>query len=558
MKHLFKTLIVPAVCFAIIACTQSTEIPLSPVPSPTATLAPTVTPNPTLTATIEPTPKPEYVPPTLVPTIDPNLVPELLSGAFSVQALEGINGYQIRQITGWDYGFGGDMWQYSCSGYYWLDINHILLYPKAGQQVEFYGDGASRASNIVPQPVVMNVDNGAIWLPPVPSRTCQHVYWSPELEILITSEMHNGISTVSTYTKDGYRLASYPGRLLDISPRGTKILISENTLIDLRTNKTIRLAWSLDDYYEPILSDLYWTYPDETRVYRCCYFYADLSTGISHRFARSDFRDTNGNYLDPSGLWFHQGEWVLDNTYFLVSWLAVDDGPVRYLPMFDPATKLFYDVWEMAGIPTDWTWLYNDVSPDGNYVWIAGWNESYLVDLITFESLHYLYHEHPYTFPDTDWSADSKFVWFQIQDSDSKSTDFQIVSVADKKSSPLPIIPRVDSYHEWHPIEPVAVYPSADEDMLIFLDVTTMSFHELPFTLQKQTYDNAHFAWNPKGEKLALVAEDGSVWQVEYPDLENLEQLTSSLPDISDLKWLPDGNSISFISGSDIYIVKVK
>jgi hypothetical protein len=52
-----------------------------------------------------------------------------------------------------------------------------------------------------------------------------------------------------------------------------------------------------------------------------------------------------------------------------------------------------------------------------------------------------------------------------------------------------------------------------------------------------------------------MVAEDGSVWQVDYPLLENLEQLTSSLPDVSDLNWSPDGNSISFISGSDIYVV---
>jgi hypothetical protein len=469
--------------------------------------------------------------------------------------MEGVNGHTVRQITGWDHGFGGKDRYGPCSGYTWLDTNHILLSPEAGQQVEFYGDGATRVTSIVPQPVVMNVDNGALWLPPVTSGDCARVYWSRELEILITSEVNDETSTVTTYTVDGNRLSSYPGRLWDVSPRGTKILISEETLIDLRTNKIIHLNWSLEDYYEPILSRLFWT-SDETHVYRCCYFYADIISGSSHRFQRSAFQDTNGNHLDPSGLWFHQGEWVRDNKYFLVHWLAVDDGPVRYLPLFDPATKLFYDVWEMADIPADLTWLYNDVSPDGNHVWIAGWSESYLVNLITFESSHYPYHGYPYTFPDTDWSADSKFVWFQIQNSESESTEFQIVSITDKKSSPLPIIPRVDSSHEWHPSESVAVYPSADKDMLIFLDVTTRSYRELPFTLRKQSYGDPQFAWNPNGKKLALISEDGSVWQVDYPGLEHLEQLTLSLSDPSDLNWSPDSNSVSFISGTDIYVVE--
>jgi hypothetical protein len=51
------------------------------------------------------------------------------------------------------------------------------------------------------------------------------------------------------------------------------------------------------------------------------------------------------------------------------------------------------------------------------------------------------------------------------------------------------------------------------------------------------------------------VAEDGSLWQADYPKFDNFEQLTPILPNISQVNWSPDGNSISFISGSDIYIV---
>jgi hypothetical protein len=566
MKNVFRVIIFIFISLLFTACGQTVKATPSPVPSPTTniTATPTVTPtpSPTATATVEPTSPPEFVPPTLIPTIDPTLVPGLLSNAFSVQSMEGVNGNKIRQITGWEYGLGGGvfyggMWYGLCPGYEWLDTNHILLYPEAGQQVKSYGDGATMVTSVVPQLVVMNLEHGTVWvLEKATSETCNRVYWSQELKILITDELDGENSIVSTYTYDGHRLSSYPGSVWDVSPSGTKILISEDTLIDLRTNKTIKLNWSLEDYYEPHLSDLYWTYPDETRVYRCCYFYADLTTGTSHRFPRSDFQDTNGNHLDSIGLWFHQGEWVRDNKYFLVHWLAVDDGPVRYQPLFDPATKLFYDLWELAGISSDLTWMYNKVSPDRNYVWIVGFEKSYLVNLTSFESQHFPYDD-PYTYTEGDWSADSKFVWFETQvSSGSESAEFQILSIADGKLSRIPIIPLADPNHWWHPTEASVVYPAADRDVLIFLDASAMTYRELPFSLQNDPYTHGHVAWSPKGEKLALVAEDGSVWQVDYTTLENLEQLTSSLPDVSDLSWSPDGNSISFISGSDIYVVE--
>lgn len=317
------------------------------------------------------------------------------------------------------------------------------------------------------------------------------------------------------------------------------------------------LNWNLEDYYGPQFLNYYWTYPDETRIYRCCYFYADLTTGVSHRFERSDFQDSNGNHLDPIGLWFHQGEWVRDNKYFLVHWLAVDDGPVRYQPLFDPATKLFYDLWELAGVSPDLTWRSNEVSPDGKHVWIAGSEGSYLVNLTTFESQHFPYND-PYTDTEADWSADSKFVWFETHVySGDESAEFQILSISNGKLSPIPVTPLPAPNHWWHPTKASVVYPAADKDVLIFLNASTMLYRELPFALKEQAYTYYDNVWSPDGEKLALVAENGSLWQVDYPKLENLEQLTQPLPDVHDVKWSPDGNSITFVSGSDIYVVDV-
>jgi hypothetical protein len=108
MKSLFKSLVLLIICFMLVACGQSI-VTTSPIATSAATMTPipsqtrvTATPFPsqTATATVEPTSKPEYLPPTLIPTIDPALVPGLLSKAFSIQRMEGVNGPEIRQITG--------------------------------------------------------------------------------------------------------------------------------------------------------------------------------------------------------------------------------------------------------------------------------------------------------------------------------------------------------------------------------------------------------------------------------------------------------------------------
>jgi len=156
MKILFRTNIVIAVCLLITACGQAPQItPASsatPLPSDTPIPSQTATPQmeaiPTLDTYALPTfvipdgtniPFPTQDPkiPTLIPTIDPNLVPDLLRKAISIQTLNGVNGYNIQQITGWDYGFQ----QFPDNGYQWLDSNHILLYPRTGEGTKQSMDG---------------------------------------------------------------------------------------------------------------------------------------------------------------------------------------------------------------------------------------------------------------------------------------------------------------------------------------------------------------------------------------------------------------------------------
>jgi Tol biopolymer transport system component len=116
-------------------------------------------------------------------------------------------------------------------------------------------------------------------------------------------------------------------------------------------------------------------------------------------------------------------------------------------------------------------------------------------------------------------------------------------------------MPQSESEHLWHPIDNVVVYPTKDKNTLIFWDAATMSFRELPFKDQNSRYKISNLAWNPNGDKLIFITESHILWQVDYPALENLEQIIASTNTISGAQWSPNGKSISFLNGSDIYIV---
>ena len=124
--------------------------------------------------------------------------------------------------------------------------------------------------------------------------------------------------------------------------------------------------------------------------------------------------------------------------------------------------------------------------------------------------------------------------------------------MSDKELRPLPVAP-LRELTWWHPKDDILIYPK-DENTLLLLDATTMSFWELPFKVDIKSYTS--FVWSLNGDKFKFVADNGSIWQVDYPKLENPEQLTPPLPDVYGIDWSPDGNSIALVSGSDIYVVE--
>jgi len=549
MKYLLRTNVILAVCGLLIACGQTIEstptIPTLPIIIETLA-TPTVIPTSSTTAIATPTavtPIPTHVPPTLIPTIDPMLLPELLNKALSVETAD-LNGHKARQITGWDLGFRG--WS-------WLDSSHMILYPISGQ--DSWGE-VGQPIDVTDQLVVINVDTGHFWsLHSYQSHSpfdSAKVDWSSKLTILIAWETIGETSTVSTYTYDGQRLATYPGKLSSISPSGTKILMADGTVLDLQSKNQIKLNWNMENYDSPVPSGIYWT-PDETRLYQCCYFYADLANGKSFHFTETDFLDRQGNPFNYDGLWMYRGEWVRDDKYFLVWWSYIDDGDMRYLPMFNPAEKIIYDVRAMASISPDLTCYETNVSPDGQYLWIRCYAISYLINLSNFESTSYPGYEQG----DIGWSNDSQFAWLTNYNYDTNENNFEILSVVNKELKPFPVAPSSEWAIFWHPTDHVLVYSAKDKHALIFLDAAKIRYRELSFQNQDAQAEVSIQDWSPNEEKLIFITDKHTLWQVDYPSLENMQQIMTSSNTIRGAQWSPDGQSISFINGSDIYIVEM-
>lgn len=574
MKKLFGTKIILALGMLISACGQAlqgTPTPgmisstpaLTPSQTPTAPIESTPTqfdplsiPLPTLafpdgTNILFPTPDPRI--PTLLPTIDPKLVSDLLRKSISIQTLTGINGHNVQRITGWDNGFRRSN---QCNSFQWLDSNHLILYPRTGEGKKPAMDSSVRA-DLSSQHVVINLTNGNLWLRPPSSVTiyewdCDSIYWSRELGIIINQQEYATTfgplqKAVFIYTLDGQKVAEYWGEILGVSPSGEKILVDEDTIIDLRSNKVIDLAWHMN-YDVGDSPTLYWS-SDETRLYRCCFYYADLKTGNSYDFRWSELHGTDEKQLTIPMHPHQYGHWVRNGEYFLIEW---DYWTILYgdpIPMFSPSEKRYYDIGEIAEIPDSVvSTSTSEVSPDGTYVWIKGYGDDgqyhgFLVNLVNFKTVSF---DNPGDY--FVWSSDSKYILMSIHDWSSDTGSFNILPAIGNILTPSPI--ELTTIPVWHPNDSVLAFLTEQNQMLTILNAKDISMNaqKLP-----STFDN--LIWSPDGSLIALVATDGSLWQVDYPKMENMEQLTEPMPNIRNVSWSPDGNSIAFVSGTDIYIV---
>jgi len=549
MKYLFRVYIVFFICVLLGACGQATQT----ASVPTATFAPSQTPE----IRMETTPT-IYVPPTLIPTINPESVPDLLSKAISIQASAGINEHSVQKITGWAYGFR----QEACYGYQWLDSNHLLLYPRTGQGQDGFHLGKIDLSSEL---VVINLTDGRFWLQESLSSTpfsflgldCDGIYRSQELGIIISQENSQAVDgsqkeDVIIHTFDGEERARYRGKISGVSPKGTKVMVNDNAIIDLHNNKITNLTWHIDrdkDYSLGISPKLYWS-SDETQVYRCCFYYANLNTGKSYNFEWGDLHGPDGKPMPlPMNPYHTGGQWVRNDTYFFPSWdyMSYAGGPTG---MFSPTTKKYYFIELSSTPPIDGETRTYTFSPDGMYVWMRGINSGYgtaygfLSNLTTLETTSYDIDTNEF-----EWSPDGKFACLRSSPGNSSfPLQTNLLSVPNKKLEPI----NLNSCSSWRPNDHLLAYFAEEGQVLAIMNPNDMSVKgwKLPSTF-------IGLIWSPDGNHIALVAKDGSFWRVDYPKMENFEQLTQpmSFTDVRDIIWSPDSTSIAFVKGSDIYIV---
>jgi WD40 repeat protein len=564
------------ICIALVACGQASQVEPTSTPLPTNTAIPSQTATPQLEATLtvdiyalptfsfvntpvagvnipSPTPNPKI--PTLIPTIDPNLISDLLKKSVSIQTLTGVDGHDLQRITGWKYGFR----QRPCYPYQWLDSSYLILYPRIGESLNVYHDGGG-LEDLGSEPIILNHTNGTFWLRPlssvaptiIPDQDCNSVYWSQKLGLIINQQNYGSTfgpskNAVFTYTFDGQSVAHYWGTILGVSPSGEKILVDEDTLIDLHQNKTIDLGWHMN-YDVGDSPTLYWS-SDENRLYKCCFYYADFKSGQSFNFQWTDLHGVDGKPLTLPMHPHKYGEWVRNDNYFLIEW---DYWTILYgdpIPLFSPAEKNYYDIREIAGIPPSVvSTSISQVSPNGQYLWLKGFGDDgqyhgFLVNLVDFKTVLY---DKPIN--DFEWSPDSKYAWMTIFDSNGDPGGIYILSAAKTTLTLFPTGPT--TIPAWRPSDHISAYLTKQNQTLDIMDAQDMSVRErgLPSTFND-------LIWSPDGNHLAMVAADGSLWQVDYPQMKNFEQLTQPMP-AKNIQWSPDGKSITFISGPDIYIVQ--
>lgn len=511
----------------------------------------TVMPTDILSATIS-TARPTVTP---LQDFEPTQIPGLLQSALTVETLSSFNGHSLQRIGGWDHGF---------KSFEWLDAQHLLLYPFAGVT------SAHGSLVAVTYPVVINRNSKNIWIPH-PSQVGFHsqrplLYWSPQLGALIVSRSD---TSVDIFSPDGIIFNSYQGELLGVSPSATKILVDGDTLIDLRNGETVDFAWYQTypateffeyarSYFHPIWS------PDEMRVYSCCYLYGDARTSTSYGMPYNEIT-IDGKKVDNYFLLEHfYGTWVLDDTYLLPIWGSALDGSPNFIPLFDPATKTYRNLSAMIGLPNS---IENtpmaycgppSAKRGGRYIWVYCKDGGHLIDLVTFQSQTYpiFSTDSGWPNPSIEWSADEEFAWL------SGNGFVQILSVNSEELKPLP---EGCYFLSWHLKDDIFACLSIDGQSLFLIDAKTVSIQKeiiLPIELQEMI-------WSSDGKRIALLARDSSLWQVDYPMLENLEQLTIAMPEwtqprygnttdeslVKNVLWSPNGVSLAFIGGADIYVV---
>jgi WD40 repeat protein len=336
-----------------------------------------------------------------------------------------------------------------------------------------------------------------------------------------------------------------------LSPSGLRLLTGA-IWRDLATGQVVDFGARHEfDPYDTPLPNPAWS-SDETRLFSCCFQYADVGTGEYVEFSLTpvDLPGRDGPGPGSPGL---SSWWVLGDTRALTGIDLYDYSTVTLypiIPVIDPLTRAYSDLGAITSLRTNPICPFIDISvaPDRAHV-VIRCEQMQVIDLRTLTAQPIIT-GHDFV----SWSPDGQYALFTKGQGmrwhePVRNGEFALWPLIEGDA--YLITDRVIRTPVWNPHGKWLAYFSDDGKTLITLEAATRASRVV---LLPQPFVSA--VWSLQGDMLAVIAEDGSVWAAS-PALGQAQQLTPPLPNVRDVRWSPSGNQLAFVSGADVYVVSV-
>lgn len=468
----------------------------------------------------------------------------MLLEALTWQTVEG-NRYPLQAVAGWEDGFRDA--DYCLTGpYRWLDGEHLLLLPVVERefiQEEMY--------SLTTQPVVVDLDSGAIFTVGEPQEACYLPAWSGALRQVI--EVVGDEARLRDL--EGRITAAYPGGLpLELSPSGLRLLAGE-TWIDLESGRVEPLpGWRAWGHNKPGWS------ADEQRVFGCCVYYADLASGERWNQPESVFPDF---FIGGRGSWpgeelFSTSHWIGDDLAIVNTvafwFFRPDPNFGTFIPVWQPDERSYIDLQSELELETPPMCSFQ-LAPGAKRLWLECTVQrqgqlypeetAYLID---FPGLDVL------TLPGEPqglgWSAGGEYLVFTRLAGAGEALRESWLLTATGESRRLGELAAQSV--TWHPTRPIGALRFEERNWVILFNAASGASNALSFEKAVIQLD-----WQPTGDGVVLLADDGVLWWLVDAFDANLQPVpvTPALADAHSVRWSPDGQRVAFVSGNALYVV---